>query len=82
MKLIIKTMTGKDLEIDVDLAVSIGELKIEIEKRVKVPAEQQRLVCNGRILMDDKVTLSDLVSSKRMAYSENVIHMVLALRGG
>ncbi|KAH9410560.1 putative ubiquitin [Ordospora pajunii] len=82
MKLMIKTMTGKDLDIDMELAMSIRDLKVRIEELVMISPEQQRLVCNGRILMNDDVKLTDLVSSERMAYSENVVHMVLALRGG
>ncbi len=78
----IKTMTGKDLDIDMELAMSIRDLKVRIEELVMISPEQQRLVCNGRILMNDDVKLTDLVSSERMAYSENVVHMVLALRGG
>ncbi|KAI4291299.1 ubiquitin-like protein Nedd8 [Pancytospora philotis] len=77
MHLKLKSLTGRDKDISVDGSASIMELKEKIHESELIPPEQQRLVCNGRILGKDSDTLSQCKIS-----SGNVIHLVLALRGG
>ena len=73
----IKSLTGRDKEIEIDGAITVLELKNMISEIEMIPPEQQRLVCNGRILGSD----SDTLAQSRVR-SGDTIHMVLALRGG
>lgn len=77
MHLKLKSLTGRDKDVEIDGSASIGELKNKIYEYELIPPEQQRLVCNGRILGNDGETLSQCKVS-----SGNVVHLVLALRGG
>lgn len=77
MHLKFKSLTGKDKIIDIESTATIREFKNRIYELELIPPEQQRLVCNGKILGNETETLSSYKIS-----SGNVIHMVLALRGG
>ncbi|CCI73993.1 ECU11_0375 [Encephalitozoon cuniculi GB-M1] len=77
MQIKVKTIAGRDLELIVDPEETVLDLKLKIESIELIPVEQQRLVSNGRILMKEKDTLASL-----NIVSGNVVHMVLALRGG
>lgn len=77
MHLKFKSLTGKDKTIEIDSSATILEFKTKIYEYELIPPEQQRLVCNGKILGIENETLSYYKIS-----SGNVIHMVLALRGG
>lgn len=77
MHLKFKSLTGKDKAVEMDSSATIMEFKNKIYELEQIPPEQQRLVCNGKILGNDAETLSSYKIS-----SGNVIHMVLALRGG
>lgn len=77
MQIKVKTIGGKDLEVSMDPQDTVLSLKMRIEEAELIPPEQQRLVSHGRILMNESATLA---SQKIVA--GNVVHMVLALRGG
>jgi ubiquitin-like protein Nedd8 len=77
MHLKLKSLTGKEKTIEIDASATIKEFKTKISEYELIPPEQQRLVCNGKILGIDDETLSYYKIS-----SGNIIHMVLALRGG
>lgn len=77
MRIKIKTIAGKDLELEVDPQETVLDLKLKIEIAELIPTQQQRLVSNGRILMNEKATLAS-----QNIVNGNVVHMVLALRGG
>lgn len=77
MHLKLRSLTGRDKDIEIDGSATILEFKSRIHEYELIPPEQQRLICNGRILGNDDDTLS-----QSKVISGNVIHMVLALRGG
>lgn len=77
MILRLKSLTGRDKDIEIDSSATVLECKIRIYEYELIPPQQQRLICNGRILVNDNETLSQC-----RIISGNVIHMVLALRGG
>jgi len=77
MHLILKSLTGKDKNIEIDSSATVSDLKEIIAQTELISKEQQRLVCIGKILGNENETLSSYKLS-----SGNVIHMVLALRGG
>lgn len=77
MHLKLKSLTGRDKDIRIDGTATVLEFKNHVYELELIPPQQQRLVCNGRILGNDADTLLQYRIS-----SGNVVHMVLALRGG
>jgi hypothetical protein len=76
MKIVVKTLTNKNLECDINLSCTILDLKNIIEKRYDIPVDSQRLCYNSRQL-DDKYTLEyyDITS-------ESKLMLVMKLCGG
>lgn len=72
----IKTLTGKELEINVELDDSIEKIKDLIEEKEGIPPIQQRLIFSGKQLHDKK-NISDY-----KVQPNSVFHLILALRGG
>jgi hypothetical protein len=54
----VKTMVGKEVEFDVGGTDKVFSLKGKIAEKVGIPPEQQKLVCNGKPMIEDK-TFSD-----------------------
>lgn len=77
MRIKIKTLMGKDLEIEVDNEATVLDLKKSIEYKEQISTQQQKLVHNGRVLSNE----NDLLKSHSLQ-NGSVIHMVIALRGG
>jgi len=72
----IKTLTGKTITMDLEDSDSISTIKQKIQDKEGIPADQQRLVFNGKQLEDDK-TVGDY-----NIQAEANIHLVLRLKGG
>ena len=51
---------GKVERISYNIGETIGQLKEEIEKKLKIPKSQQKLILHGQILTDNKVIDKDL----------------------
>ncbi|KAL7412350.1 ubiquitin-like protein modifier Ned8 [Mrakia frigida] len=76
MLLKVKTLTGKEIELDVDEDDQILDVKQKMEEKEGIPPTQQRLIYSGKAMVDTNTIKSYGISSG------NVIHLVLALRGG
>ncbi|KAF5140633.1 ubiquitin [Vairimorpha ceranae] len=77
MNIKIKTLLGKDLDIEIDSGATVLDLKRSIELKEGIAVEQQKLVYNGRLLDNN----ADLLKNQNLQ-NRSVVHMVIALRGG
>jgi ubiquitin len=76
MQLVVKSITGTSITVDVEHTDKIKDIKLAIQEKEGIPYEQQRIIYAGRSLADDK----NIEEYKIQA--GNVLHMVLQLRGG
>ncbi|SCU86308.1 LANO_0C07514g1_1 [Lachancea nothofagi CBS 11611] len=76
MKLTVKTLTGKEIEVVVDPEDKFYRIKEYLEEREGIPPTQQRLIFQGKQI-DDEMTISAANLSSGMQ-----LHLVLTLRGG
>ncbi|KDR84408.1 hypothetical protein GALMADRAFT_237260 [Galerina marginata CBS 339.88] len=72
----VKTLTGKEIELDIDPEDKITRIKEKVEEQSGVPPPQQRLIFGGRQMNDDKTAKEFNINAGA------VLHLVLALRGG
>ncbi|KIJ69834.1 hypothetical protein HYDPIDRAFT_104466 [Hydnomerulius pinastri MD-312] len=72
----VRTLTGKEIELDIDLEDKITRIKEKVEEQSGVPPQQQRLIFGGRQMPDDKTAKDFNITAG------SVLHLVLALRGG
>ncbi|KAI3973336.1 hypothetical protein MKX01_020711 [Papaver californicum] len=72
----VKTLTGKEIEIDIEPTDSIDRIKERVEEKEGIPPVQQRLIYAGKQLADDKTAKDYNIEGG------SVLHLVLALRGG
>ena len=72
----VRTLTGKEIEIDIEPTDSIERIKERVEEKEGIPPVQQRLIYGGKSLVDDK-------EAREYNIEGGVtLHLVLALRGG
>ena len=76
MMIKVKTLTGKEVELDVEVTDTIVRIKERMEEKEGIPPNQQRLIFGGKQMHDDKTAKDYNIEGG------SVIHMVLALRGG
>jgi ubiquitin-like protein Nedd8 len=72
----VKTLTGKEIEVDIEPSDSIARIKERVEEKEGIPPVQQRLIFGGKQMADDKAAREYGVEGG------SVLHLVLALRGG
>uniref|UniRef100_A0A7I4B3Q4 Ubiquitin-like domain-containing protein n=1 Tax=Physcomitrium patens TaxID=3218 RepID=A0A7I4B3Q4_PHYPA len=72
----VKTLTGKEIEIDIEPYDTIERIKERVEEKEGIPPVQQRLIFAGKQMNDDKTAKDYNIEGG------SVLHLVLALRGG
>eukprot|EP00245_Coleochaete_scutata_P007890 TRINITY_DN23697_c0_g1_i1.p1 TRINITY_DN23697_c0_g1~~TRINITY_DN23697_c0_g1_i1.p1 ORF type:complete len:149 (-),score=43.84 TRINITY_DN23697_c0_g1_i1:406-852(-) len=72
----VKTLTGKEIEIDIEPTDTIERIKERVEEKEGIPPVQQRLIFAGKQMNDDKTAKDYNIEGG------SVLHLVLALRGG
>lgn len=73
MQIFVKTMTGKNITVEVETSDTIEALKLKIQNQENIPTEQQRLIFAGMELEEGR-TLADYGIRK-----ESTIHLILKL---
>merc|ERR1711939_1111494 len=76
MNIKVKTLTGKEIEIDIESDDTISRIKERVEEKEGIPPPQQRLIFGGKQMADDKK------ASEYNIEGGSVLPLVLALRGG
>eukprot|EP01117_Protostelium_nocturnum_P001064 TRINITY_DN11389_c0_g1_i1.p1 TRINITY_DN11389_c0_g1~~TRINITY_DN11389_c0_g1_i1.p1 ORF type:complete len:219 (-),score=92.85 TRINITY_DN11389_c0_g1_i1:66-722(-) len=71
----IRTLSGKEFELNVGKDETVGMLKKRIQEKEGIPIGQQRLIFKAKQLDDDNVLLSDLSIEHN-----SLIHLLLKLR--
>ncbi|CAH1396027.1 unnamed protein product [Nezara viridula] len=71
-----KTLTGKEIEIDIEPTDKVERIKERVEEKEGIPPQQQRLIFSGKQMNDEKTAQDYKVQGG------SVLHLVLALRGG
>lgn len=76
MQIKVKTLTGRDIPIDVEPTDKLIHVKEMMEEKEGIPPSQQRLIFGGSSLNDDSTIEQSGITPGAS------LHLVLTLRGG
>ncbi|EON65488.1 ubiquitin-like protein 1 [Coniosporium apollinis CBS 100218] len=72
----VRTLTGKEIDLDIEPDYKISKIKERVEEKEGIPPVQQRLIYGGKQMSDDKT------AEEYNLEGGATLHLVLALRGG
>ncbi|KAJ9143633.1 hypothetical protein NKR19_g6763 [Coniochaeta hoffmannii] len=72
----VRTLTGKEIELDIESDYKVAQIKEKVEEKEGIPPVQQRLIYGGKQMVDDKTAADYQLEGGA------TLHLVLALRGG
>lgn len=76
MQIKVRTLTGKEIELDIEHDTKVAHIKEKVEEKEGIPPVQQRLIFGGKQMVDDKTATDYQLEGGA------TLHLVLALRGG
>lgn len=76
MQLLVKTLAGKTITVDVEEGDTVEQLKQKINEKEGIPVDQQRLIFGGKQLESERMLTDYGVTAGA------TMHLVLRLRGG
>jgi ubiquitin-like protein Nedd8 len=76
MQIKVRTLTGKEIELDIEADYKVSKIKESVEEKEGIPPVQQRLIHGGKQMADDKT------GEDYQLESGVTLHLVLALRDG
>ncbi|GAA5979409.1 hypothetical protein JCM5350_003894 [Sporobolomyces pararoseus] len=76
MQIKIKTLTGKEIELDIEPDYKVSKIKEVLEEKEGIPPAQQRLIYLGKAMQDDQT------AEQHKVEGGSTLHLVLSLRGG
>ncbi|KAF2850388.1 ubiquitin-domain-containing protein [Plenodomus tracheiphilus IPT5] len=76
MQIKVRTLTGKEIELDIEADYKVSRIKERVEEKEGIPPAQQRLIYGGKQMADDKTAADYQLEGGA------TLHLVLALRGG
>ncbi|KAM0704797.1 hypothetical protein Q7P35_007583 [Cladosporium inversicolor] len=76
MQIKVRTLTGKEIELDIEPDYKVQRIKERVEEKEGIPPPQQRLIYGGKQMADDKT------AEEYALEGGATLHLVLALRGG
>uniref|UniRef100_A0A8H7N8Z8 Ubiquitin-like domain-containing protein n=1 Tax=Bionectria ochroleuca TaxID=29856 RepID=A0A8H7N8Z8_BIOOC len=71
----VRTLTGKEIELDIETDYKVSQIKEKVEEKEGIPPVQQRLIHGGKQMTDDKT------AAEYNLQAGDTLHLVLALRG-
>ncbi|OAX79519.1 ubiquitin-like protein 1 [Emergomyces africanus] len=72
----VRTLSGKEMELDIEPDYKVSRIKERIEEKEGIPPTQQRLIFGGKQMSDDRT------AAEYNLEGGATLHLVLALRGG
>lgn len=76
MQVIVRTLTGRDILVDIEPTDNVIRIKEMMEEKEGIPPSQQRLIFNGSQLDDNSTVQQSGITAGAS------LHLVLTLRGG
>jgi ubiquitin-like protein Nedd8 len=69
-------LAGQKYDFDIEASSTVYDLKLKIEEKLAITVAQQRLLFNGRPLLDEKTFADQSIAAG------SVLSMVMVMRGG
>ncbi|VDN50818.1 unnamed protein product [Dracunculus medinensis] len=73
----VKTLTGKEIELDIEPNDKVERIKEKVEEKEGIPPPQQRLIFAGKQMSEEKTAQDYRVN---IVSNFNLIHLYIALK--
>ena len=77
----VKTLTGKEIEIDIEPTDKVERIKERVEEKEGIPPPQQRLIFSGKQMNDEK-TAADYKVCQHFTFIETIASSIIILLSG
>ena len=69
----VKTLTGKEIEIDIEPTDKVERIKERVEEKEGIPPPQQRLIFSGKQMNDEKTAADYKVKIIDQIFIKNIL---------